>query len=146
MNGELAICDADLAMDLSEKNRKDDAKRILEKADKMMDQGNFAYGMTGRGNQHNAVSLRFLYACYMAGDTVLADKVAKSVKTDLTQQIRYYNSLTGLNAENMSEEKRMTENYIKNLEQIQGAYNPRIQIPGKLMAPTDSAAGDSSKK
>ncbi len=39
----------------------------------------------------------------------------------------------------------MTENYLKSLEQIQEAYNPRYQIPGKLMLP-DSGAVDRGKK
>ncbi len=137
---------AELALDLAQKNRKEDAKRVLQKVDKMIDQGNFPYGFASRGNQHNGNSLNFLYACYVAGDTVLAAKVAASVKKDLQQQIRYYNSLGSVNAENMSQEKAMTENYLKNLEQIQEAYNPRIQVPGRLMLPSDSGASDSGGK
>jgi hypothetical protein len=34
----------------------------------------------------------------------------------------------------MSDEKRMAESYLKGLEQIEAMYNPRIQIPGKMMA------------
>ncbi len=137
---------ADLAMDLSSKNRKEDAKRVLHKADKMMDPSNFAYGMTSRGNQHNRNSLMFLEACYMAGDSVLAEKVYKSIKTDLQQQMRYYNSLSGTNADNMSDEKRMADNYLKTMDQMQAAYNPRIEIPGKLMSPADSAKEKENKK
>ncbi|MCA6453885.1 MAG: hypothetical protein IM582_11965 [Chitinophagaceae bacterium] len=95
--------------------------------------------MTSRGNMHNRTSLLFLQACYMAEDTTLANKVATSVKKDLQQQVRYYNSLGGQKAENMADEKRMAENYIQGLEQMQSVYNPRIQIPGKLMAPKGSA-------
>ena len=137
---------AELAIDLATQNRKEEAKRVLEKADKMMDQSNFAYGMTGRGNQHNSNSLMFLEACYMAGDSALVEKVSRSVKTDLQQQIRYYNSLSGTNADNMGEEKRMADNYLRAMDQMQSAYNPRIQIPGKLMAPADSATPKPAKK
>ena len=137
---------AELAMDLAAKNRKDDATKVLEKVDKMLDQANFAYGMTSRSNLHNRNSLLFLEACFSAGDTVLAVKVSKSVKTDLQQQLKYYNSLPAGIAENMSEERRTAENYLKTMEQMESVYNPRIQIPGKLMAPADSAAKDSGKK
>ena len=139
---------AELAMDLASKNRKEDAKKILERADKMIDQSNFAYGMTSRGNMHNRNSLLFLQACYMAGDQPLADKVAASVKTDLQQQLKYYNSLSADRADNMSEERRTADGYLKNLEQMQTIYNPLILIPGKLMAPADSAkaAKDNTNK
>ena len=131
---------AELAMDLSAKNRKEEAKQVLERADKMLNKENFDYGMTSRGNMHNRNSLLFLEACYMAGDSTLAKKVAASVKNDLNQQIRYYNSLSGSMAEGMSEEKRAAESYMKTMEQMQSVYNPdtRIQIPGKLMAPKDT--------
>ncbi len=138
---------SELAMDLAAKNRKEEARKVLEKADKMLESaGNFDYGMTSRGNQHNRNSLLFLQACYMADDTTLANKVAASVKKDLQQQVRYYNSLGTQRAENMADEKRMAENYLQGLDQLQSVYNPRIQIPGKMMAPRDSAAKDSNPK
>ena len=135
---------AELALDLAGQDRKAEAKKVLEKADKMLDQSNFAYGMASRGNQHNRNSLMFLEACYMAGDSALVQKVTNSVKTDLMQQMRFYNSLSGTNADNMGEEKRMAENYLRTIEQMQTAYNPRIQVPGKLMQPADS--GKKAKK
>ncbi len=138
---------SELAMDLAAQDRKEDAKKVLEKADKMLDQSNFAYGMASRGNQHNRNSLLFLEACYMAGDSALAQKVNRSIKTDLQQQIRYYNTLGTVNAENMGEEKRATENYLRTIEQMETAYNPKLLIPGKLMAPADSGkAADGTKK
>jgi hypothetical protein len=39
--------------------------------------------------------------------------VEASVKKDLDQQMRYYNSLTGTNAEMMADEKRIADNYEK---------------------------------
>ncbi len=145
--GTIRTAYADLAMDLSAKNRKEEARKVLEKADKMLTSaGNFDYGMTSRGNMHNRTSLLFLQACYMAEDTTLANKVSTSVKKDLQQQVRYYNSLGGHKAENMADEKRMVEYYLQQLDQMESVYNPRIRIPGKLMAPRDSAAGDGAKK
>ncbi|MBV9986614.1 MAG: DUF2723 domain-containing protein [Chitinophagaceae bacterium] len=138
----------ELALDLASKNRLDDAKKVLRKCDAMMSPANFPYGFTGRGNLHNRNSLMFLQACYAAGDTTLATKVEASVKKDLEQQMRYYNSLTGTNAEMMSDEKRMTDNYLKAMVEMKNTYNPAIQIPGKTIAPVDSTVKplDTSKK
>lgn len=124
-----------LASDLAQKNRKDEAKQVVQKADKMLTGGgNFDYGITSRGNIHNLTSLRFMEACLMAGDTALAKKVGDAVKKDLQQQLRYYNTLSGVAADNMSDEKRTAESYLRGIDEIMAAYNPRIQIPGKVMA------------
>ena len=48
-------------------------------------------------------SLWFLEDCYEAGDNALALKVATSLKKDLQQQMRYYNSLG--ESETMSNEQ-----------------------------------------
>lgn len=139
---------AELGIELASRDRKEDAKKVLEKADKMMDQSNFAYGMASRANMHNRSSLLFLEACYMAGDKALIEKVSNSVKTDLQQQLLYYNSLSGDMADNMADEKRSAENYLQGMKQMETMYNPRITIPGKLMAPSDTgkAVKESPKK
>ena len=85
----------DLAMDLVNRNRKDDARQTLNKCDKMMLEENFGYGQVSRGSQHNRNSLRFLSACYSADDKALAAKVSASLKKDLEQQQNYYTSLSG---------------------------------------------------
>src|SRR5262249_30015185 len=66
---------AELAIGLINKNRNEEARKVLERADRMMQQQNFPYGMASRGNDHNRMSLFFLQACYAAGDTPLATKV-----------------------------------------------------------------------
>ncbi len=137
---------AELAHDLVGKGRKEDAKKVLEKADKMMDQSNFAYGMTSRANLHNRNSLLFLEACYLSGDTTLAEKVAASVKKDLQQQLKFYNSLSGQQADNLFDEKRTADSYLQAMQQMETMYHPGagVAIPGKLMpADTGNAAGKS---
>ena len=81
------------ALNLAQSNRKEDAKKMLNKCDKMMLEENFPYGMASRFQQHNYVSMLMLQASYACGDTVLAAKIGKSVKKDLEQQVAYYNSL-----------------------------------------------------
>ncbi len=129
---------ADLAIDLANTGKKEDAIKVLEKVDKMMSEENFSYGMVSRGNMHNRTSLMFLEACYMADAKELIKKVSESVKKDLQQQIKFYNTLTGIKAENMDDEKRMAESYIESMDRMKTIYNPAISIPGKLMAPRDT--------
>lgn len=84
---------ASAALDLAQKNKKEEARKMLNKADKMMLEENFPYGMVSRNQQQDYISLLMLQASYASEDTVLAAKIAKSLKKDLEQQISYYNSL-----------------------------------------------------
>jgi len=125
---------AELAIDLAAKNRKEEAKAVLNKVDKMMHESNFGYGLTSRGNLHNRNSLLFLEACYLAGDQALIQKVSAAVKKDLEQQVKYYNTLSGQKADNMAQEKQTAETYLQALGQMQTMYNPSVEIPGKVMS------------
>ncbi|MEY4552324.1 MAG: hypothetical protein RL099_652 [Bacteroidota bacterium] len=125
---------AELAIDLAAKNRKEEAKAVLNKVDKMMHESNFGYGLTSRGNLHNRNSLLFLEACYLAGDQALIQKVSAAVKKDLEQQVKYYNTLSGQKADNMVQEKQTAETYLQALGQMQTMYNPSVEIPGKVMS------------
>jgi hypothetical protein len=84
---------ATASLDLAQKNKKEEARKMLNKADKMMLEENFSYGMVSRNQQQNYISMLMLQASYAAEDTVLAAKITKSLKKDLEQQISYYNSL-----------------------------------------------------
>jgi hypothetical protein len=121
---------AELAFDLSAKNRKEEARTVLGKVDKMMLQENFPYGMISRGNQHNRNSLAFLEACYRADDKQLADKVMKSVRTDLQQQLKFYNSLSGSKAEWMSYDKRSTEELLQVLARMESMLGGKPATEG----------------
>ena len=70
---------AQVAMNLADHDRKDDAKNLLEKCDKMMLQENFPYGLVSRSEQQDQISGQFLFAAYKAGDTVLAQKVSRII-------------------------------------------------------------------
>lgn len=124
---DIRKADTELAFDLIFKNRKEDAKKVLERADKMMLQENFPYGMTSRFNDHNKLSMGFLEACYQADDPQLAAKVLASVKKDLKQQERYYNALTADKAENMDYDKKVNASLLQQLDQIEKRYAPAKQ-------------------
>jgi hypothetical protein len=83
-----------IALNLIQLNKKDSAKNILNRYDKMVSQENMPYGFTSnRGNLHNRFSITFLLAAYQSGDFKLAEKVSQSVRKDLEQQMKYYRSL-----------------------------------------------------
>jgi hypothetical protein len=86
---------ASAANNLADHDRKEEAKKLLQKCDKHMLEDNFGYGMVSRYQQHNYYSMQFLLACYKAGDTTLANKVNQSLKKDLQQQMTYYAALGG---------------------------------------------------
>lgn len=113
---------SELALDLASKNKLDSAKNVLERTDKMMLQENFPYGMVSRDNDHNRTSMQFLQACYRANDIPLANKVLASVKKDLQQQMRFYNTLSGTNADNMQYEKQGTQDLLNQLGKIEQFY------------------------
>ncbi|MGI8951635.1 MAG: glycosyltransferase family 117 protein [Chitinophagaceae bacterium] len=134
---EIRQADAELALDLDSKNKLDSAKNVLERTDKMMLQQNFPYGMVSRGNDHNRLSMLFLEACYRANDIPLANKVLKSVRTDLQQQMKYYNALTGSNADNMQYEKQNTQDLLSNLDKLEQYFTlkqPEVPEKGAIIS------------
>jgi len=135
--------EVDLAFDLINKNKKDSAKSVLERVDKNMLQQNFPYGMVSRGNDHNQLSLAIMQAAYMSDDKALAEKVATSVKKDLQQQMKYYNSLTGWQAEGLNYEKQNAQEILDRLNQVQqvlgGNKNLTPEKTGELKPPPDTA-------
>jgi hypothetical protein len=120
---------AELAFDLSAKGRKEEARRTLEKADKMMLQENFPYGMISRGNMHNRNTIAFLEACYRSDAKDLAAKVSKSVRTDLQQQVKFYNSLSGNKAEWMAYDKKTAEDYLGAIDRMEQMFKGAPMAP-----------------
>ncbi|MEO8711487.1 MAG: DUF2723 domain-containing protein [Parafilimonas sp.] len=127
--------EVDLAFDLINKNKKDSARSVLNRCDVMMLQENFPYGMVSRGNDHNQLSLAVMQAAYLADDKALAEKVAKSVKTDLQQQIKYYNSLSGWQADGLVYEKQNAQEILDRLIQVQ-------QVLGGVNTTTPEKSGE----
>jgi len=119
---EIRKADLQLAFDLIFKNRKDDARKILEHDDKMILQENLPYGMTSRNNNHDRVSLGFLEACYRVDAKELAAKVSASVKKDLQQQQKYYASLDGDKQANLQYENSTVQNLLSALNEMEQQF------------------------
>lgn len=135
---DIRKANTELAFDLIFKNKKDSARKVLERSDKMMLQENFPYGMTSRFNDHNKLSMGFLEACYRADDTQLAAKVLASVKKDLQQQKRYYESLPEDKAQAMDYDKRTNDMLLQQLGQLEQMYSPAKQSAPETGKITDT--------
>ena len=113
---------AELAGFLASKNRKEDAKKVLDKIDKLMLQENFPYGLFSRGNMHNRTSLMLLDACYRADHKQLIDKISAALHKEVTQEKAYFNSLQGDKVDQMRQEKEETEQFANSLNQVEQMY------------------------
>ncbi|MBK8521324.1 MAG: DUF2723 domain-containing protein [Chitinophagaceae bacterium] len=137
---------ATAALSLAENNYKDSARKMLNKADKMMLEDNFSYGMVSRNQQQNYISLLMLQASYAAEDTVLAAKITKSLKKDLEQQVSYYNSLDENKAGSFDfiadqsgrrgGDKNAAEQFLMRIMQLEQQYkaqkNGMLELPGAI--------------
>ncbi len=113
---------AELAGYLATNNRKEDARKVLDKIDKMMLQENFPYGLFSRGNMHNRTSLMLLDACYRAENKSLSEKISKALNKQIAQEKVYYNSLPESKSEHMAQERSDLEQFSKSLEQMEQVY------------------------
>lgn len=137
---------AEAANNLADKNRKEDAKKLLERCDSNMLQENFPYGMVSRYQQHNYISLQFLEAAYKAGDFVLAKKVFNSVKKDLEQQVTYYANLSEEKQDALKSETDQASNFLRAMQQMEQQYtNPKPLTPAVPNSGSNTPQPDTSR-
>lgn len=118
----IRLAHSQVALNLVNAGQKEKARQLLEHFDQQYDAKDFPYGMTSnRGNQHNAISLQYLQACYFAGDKLLAKKIDASVRKDLHQQLQYYISL----GDEQSNEENMAANALALLKNQNSALDDR---------------------
>ncbi|MEO5966662.1 MAG: DUF2723 domain-containing protein, partial [Ferruginibacter sp.] len=127
LNG-IRLAFAQAASALSDANRNEDAKKLLERCDKMMNPENFPYGMVSRNQQHNQISLQFLYAAYKAHDDALVDKITASLKKDMQQQQAYYQSLSENRRDNLSNEEARNEKLLEGLMSLDQQFKAQRQL------------------
>ena len=143
---------AQSASSLADAGRKEEAKQLLNKCDKMMLESNMPYGMVSRGQQQNQISLQFLVAAYKAGDSALITKVTGAVKKDMEQQSLYYESLPDRfkNTSVMRDEAERNERLAMGLMQLEKQFkSPQFiqEQPQPLQTqPIQTPRKDSPKK
>jgi hypothetical protein len=128
---------AQASSNLADNGRKEEARKMLNKCDKMMLAENFPYGMVGRNQMHNQYSLQMLIAAFKAEDSVLANKIKKSVKKDLEQQVSYLNSLPERMQEQMSGELEDVKRLLMGMQQVEQQFNnaalpTALENPGQI--------------
>ena len=128
---------AQASSNLADNGRKEEARKMLNKCDKMMLAENFPYGMVGRNQMHNQYSLQMLIAAFKAEDSILANKIKKSVKKDLEQQVSYLNSLPERMQEQMSGELDDVKRLLMGMQQVEQQFNKAalptaVENPGQI--------------
>jgi hypothetical protein len=117
-----------VANDLAEHGKLAEARDLLEKCDKNMLQQNFPYGMASRRQQQDQISAQFLLAAYRAGDTVLAKKVSDALRTDLEQQIMYFNSLNDNQQANLAYENQLVQQTLQQVQSMEQYFTKPAQV------------------
>lgn len=123
---------ADGAGALADANRKDEAKQLLDKADKGILEVNLPYAMVSKNNQHNYFNFKFLEAAYKAGHRELADKVSKALHKDFDQQLQYYAQLPERKQEAMRSEIAGAQQLLQMLTMLDKTYQSGTQIQPSL--------------
>ena len=115
---------------LADNGKKDEAKALLERCDKNMLQQNFPYGMASRRQQQDQISYGFLVAAYKAGDTVLAKKVSDALRTDLEQQVIYFNSLNDNMQAPLAYDNQIVQQLLQGIQGMEQFFTkPAIMAP-----------------
>ena len=123
---------AQVASYLADNGKKEEAKNLLERCDKNMLQENFPYGLASRRQQQDQISYQFLIAAYKAGDTVLAKKVSNILRTDLEQQIMYFNSLNDDRQAPLAYENQMVQQLLQGIQGMEQYFTkPQLIAPAE---------------
>ncbi len=108
-----------------------------------MNEDNISYGMVSRYQQHNQIAMQMLYAAYKAGDTQLADKISKSLRKDMEQQVSYYQSLPDrMKTDAINQEEARNANLLRGLMSMDQQFKnqPKTELPNQIQtAPVQPA-------
>ncbi|MEJ7736617.1 MAG: DUF2723 domain-containing protein [Chitinophagaceae bacterium] len=137
---------AEAASSLADENRKDEARKVLDKSDKGILVENHPYALVSKNNQHNYMSFKYLEACYKSGYKELADKISRALHKDFTQQMSYYASLPEGKQEAMKAEIQTAQQMAQMLEMIDGQYKGSTVLPNAEQGPVFQNTPDSGKK
>jgi len=139
------------AISLANDDQKEAGKKMLAKCDQMMLEENFAYGMVSRYQMHNQASFTMLQAAYACGDTVLADKITKSLKKDLEQQMAYYQALDENDLDALAYEIQAGQRILRDMQSLEARFKnppqpkPQTEAPQQV-APAPPAAKAPAQK
>jgi len=114
---------ATLGIALAIEGKKDSALKVLNYCAKMINPKTLAYGETsGQNSFHNAISMQYAYAYYLAGDNKSADQIADAVVKDCQQQLSYYESLPQESQGYYQQEQQAAATMIKQLQELRNQF------------------------
>jgi hypothetical protein len=142
-----------LAMNLIAAGRKEEAKKVLQRADQMMKDKNVPYAMASRyGNDHNEKSFYFAVTALQAGDLELGKRIMEAVKKDAQQQMAFYESITSGDGTTPSEyEYQMAKQLVEGIDNALKQYTqaggtlPQDTLQNKEVPQTIKNTTDSPK-
>jgi hypothetical protein len=114
---------AQIANMFVDEGKSEQAKKLLNKYDQSVSKENIPYAMVSRNQQHNAISLQFVYAAYRANDYELAKKIMADLKKDMTEQQLYYNALPYKKREALQYEEERNESLLRALLGLENEMN-----------------------
>lgn len=117
------------AISLADAGKKEEARELLQLADKKLLQENFPYAMPSRNQQHNQISVQFLMAAYKAEDSILVKKISAAIKKDSEQQAAYHESLSDDRKEALGYEIERNNVLLQALSDLQRDFGNRQQAP-----------------
>jgi Protein of unknown function (DUF2723) len=127
------------AGNLADLGRKEDAQKLLDKAEKGILPENLPYAMVSRYNSHNQASLIYLEACYKAGKAELAEKIRLTLHKDLEQQKKYYayikESRPDLFGGFERSEAPINDIMLQVLDAVEKKYAPQVQTKENTEGP-----------
>ncbi|HVG16823.1 MAG TPA: DUF2723 domain-containing protein [Chitinophagaceae bacterium] len=133
------------AGNLADANRKEEALKLLSKAEAGISTENLPYAMASRYNSHNQTALIYMEGAYKAGNVALAQKLGAAVQKDLNDQKKYYDYLQTEKDElyqSLSTEAQINELMLQVLAEVQKKYTqkpPVVEYPEVIGKPADSA-------
>ncbi len=122
---------AQVANNLADHGKKEEAKRLLQRCDQNMLQQNFPYAMASRRQQQDQISGQFLLAAYKSGDTVLGKKISDALRKDLEQQITYFNSLDESKQGSLAYDNQIVQQLLQQIQGMEQYFNK----PAALLSP-----------
>jgi predicted site-specific integrase-resolvase len=121
---------------LADSKRKEEAKKMLDIADKNILEENLPYAMVSDNNRHNYFNMGFLEACYKAEYKELAEKISKALHKDLDQQMTYYEQLPERMKESMQQEIMGAQQIKQMLTSMEQHYKGSPIINPESLNPT----------
>ncbi len=139
------------AGNMADNGKKEEAQKLLDKAENGIDPANMPYAMVSRFNSHNQTGLLYLEAAYKSGKPDLAEKVRLVIRKDLEQQKKYYDYLKNNKPELFGGSLEGTEVFLNEimlevLSAIETHYAPKAQSPAEGGGTIINTPKDSTKK